>query len=162
MTEAEVPITLMRPRSGSYHDVVTDAAIRLLAQHGSGGVTLRSLADELRLSPQGVRRWFGSIEGTWDAITRTFARRWVGWLNDVPGRDPQWVPPWQDRGARRGPADHSRLALPQDESELAATRAWLGLRHQVVSRHDPLSLADAQEALRVGLRMALRTVHSRE
>lgn len=127
MSEAEVPMSLMRPHSGKYGDAVTDAAIPLLARQGASGVTLRSLADALRMTPSGIRRWFGSIDGTWQAITLTFGRRWVQWLDDVPRRDPEWIPPWESRGIRRGPTDYSRLALPLDESEVAATRAWLSM-----------------------------------
>lgn len=116
MSHDEIPFTLLRPNSGSYRDAVTDHAISLLAQHGAVGVTLRSLADELQMSPQGVRRWFGSIDKTWEAIADTFARRWVQWQENVYGRDP---------GCTARGAPH--LALPLDDLEVTATRAWFAL-----------------------------------
>lgn len=111
----DLPPGLFAPYSGRYADLVTDAAIPLLARHGHGGVTLKSLADAMGMTAPGVRRWFGSIDGTWSAIARTFGQRWSGWLGRVLERAP-------DRFASG--ADTTDLVLPQTPEELAAARAW--------------------------------------
>lgn len=113
----DLPRTFFAPSSGHYRDAVTDAAIPLLARDGCRGISLRTLADEMSMSPQGVRRWFGTIHGTWEAITRTFGSRWVGWLGDVMQRAPDRWPV----------ADCTDFVLPLDDAEVAVTRAWLAL-----------------------------------
>lgn len=129
--DPEIPSTLKRPNSGNYRDAVTDHAISLLAQHGAAGVTLRSLADELQMSPQGVRRWFGSIDATWVAIANTFAKRWVQWQENIRGRDPECTS-----------RDVSHLALPLNDSEVAATRAWFALIERCAHSDELASIVD--------------------
>jgi AcrR family transcriptional regulator len=125
----DLPRTLFAPDSGHFRDAMTDAAIPMLARDGCSGISLRTLADELRMSPQGVRRWFGSIHGTWEALTMTFGSRWVHWLGDVT-----------QRALDRWPvSDTTEFVLPLNESEIAATRAWLALCE--ATRHDE-SLAE--------------------
>lgn len=191
MPEIDIPLSLMRPLSGRYADAVADAAIPLLAVRGAGGVTLRSLADAMQMTPQGVRRWFGSIDGTWEAIALTFGQRWVRWLdcsevaatrawlslcelarhNDELARV---LAPWLEHETRTiGRLAASSLAKGAREgldetpaqllpNDLIAVEAVVhGLRQQMVRRTDPLGIEDAQEALRKALAALLLPIHSR-
>lgn len=108
----------MRHRSVHRGDIATDGAIRLMARNGTGGVTLRSLADEFNCTPQAVRQWFGSTDGMWQQIAMRFGQRWFVSLTDVLRIDPGRSSPWPRR---------SHHLLPFDAEEIAATRAWLAM-----------------------------------
>lgn len=86
----------MRHLSLHRGEIVTDGAIRLMARGGVPAGTLRSLADDFRITPQAVRQWFGGTDQMWSQIVQRFGWRWVASLTD-PWRDD----PWRDRPGRR-------------------------------------------------------------
>ena len=81
-------------------------------------MTLRTLADEFRISPQAIRQWFGGTEQMWDQIARRFGSRWVASLTDLWRTD-------QARGVIELPG--LPQLLPLDADDIAATRAWLAM-----------------------------------
>ena len=86
----------MRHLSLHRGEIVTDGAIRLMARGGVPAVTLRSLADDFRITPQAVRQWFGGTDQMWSQIVQRFGWRWVASMTD-PWRDD----PWRDRPGHR-------------------------------------------------------------
>jgi AcrR family transcriptional regulator len=108
----------MRPTSGHYGEIVTDKAIPLIAEGGCAAVTLRSLADLMRMTPPGVRRWFGSTEEMWVRIAACSGRRWIQWLGDLRREDPLRAPMSPQR---------PQALLPLDAGEVPWVRVWLAL-----------------------------------
>src|SRR5690606_3216172 len=118
---------LLLPMTFNSAQVAGNAGIRVLARSGAPGLTLPGVAAELRMTPQGVRRWFGSAEGMRQAVAEQIGSRWNHWLVN----DHRSFPP---EAAQQGPG--TAWLLPLGDHEIAPTRAWLAISQAALD--DPL------------------------
>jgi AcrR family transcriptional regulator len=123
------------PREQAQQERILTAAARMMAQHGRKGVTLRSLADALGMSPMTIRRLFCDL----DSILAEILTRHL-----------------RDIAARFGelPQDTEHLHAARRAAYLAYTRTLMGspTEHHLLLLRDrhalPPDLAEPLETLR--------------
>ncbi len=96
----------LRFNSALRSDLLTDAAVELVARGGPADLTIRRIAQQADMSPAWVMDRFGSRAQVLAIVTDVFAERWLRWIG---GR------------ARSGVV----ALLPEREDDVLATRVWL-------------------------------------
>ena len=135
---------MLRLDSADRADMVTDAALELMAEGGSTAVTLRSLAERIGASSPGVLSWFGSTDRMWQVIAVRCGQRWMGLLGDWGRRESL---------TRARLSNDLHLLLPVSDDEVIWTRAWLGLVEVGRHRHGVgalMAMFEADERAWVG------------
>src|SRR5690349_356332 len=69
----------LRMDSANHEDMLTDAAVHVLAEAGANGLSHRAIADWLRVSPARVSQMI-SRERLRVVVTARFALRWSSWI----------------------------------------------------------------------------------
>jgi AcrR family transcriptional regulator len=100
---------MLRPDSADYADILGDVAIGLIAEGGMPAITMRSLAEQFRVTPQRVHSAFGDRAHLERVLMIVFIRRWRAWI------------------ARREPRDGVFALLPSTTDEIVWSRVWLAL-----------------------------------
>jgi hypothetical protein len=126
----------LRLDSASREDLLTDAAVNVLAAEGAVGLTLRAVADWLQVTPARVSQMVSRDELPYLVAAR-FAQRWSGWIEYQ-----RW---------RHG----VHALLPAEPDEIAGVRVWLALTELARSRSD---VADVLELSRDRERAALADI----
>lgn len=106
--------------------IATDLAIPVIAEHGMGAVTPKSIADRAGCSRQAVHQWFRG-EPISRVVAARFAARWRQWA------------------AVRVRCEGVAGLLPENDDVATWTRVWLGLVE--LGGRDP-EIASMVEAMR--------------
>ena len=103
----------LRDDSCDRGDMMTDAAVRILDEHGASGLTVSAVARHIGLTPQALTLRFGGSRGARYRVlqlaTVSFCRRWEGWISEAL-LAPVPVPP-----------------LPLRPETVRGVRVWLAL-----------------------------------
>jgi len=106
-----------RLNSCSTDDMLTDAAVHVLAHKGAVGLSLKAVADWLRVTPSRVSQ-LTNRDQLMIVVTARFANRWLDWI--------------EPRRWREG----ALALLPARAEEVAGVRVWLGLCELARERPD--------------------------
>lgn len=112
-------------------DLITDAAMDLLAAGGPDRVTLGSVARELVMQPSSLHYRTGGLASMLTMLVECFAWRWNRWATN----------PYDPEGL---------LRLPRDEATLEAARVWFALVEIAGGEHRagrPEALAELRRAV---------------
>ena len=126
----------LRLDSASREDMLTDAAVHVLAAGGAVGLTLRAVADWLNVTPARVSQMVSRHQLPY-LVTVRFVQRWSSWVEYQ-----RW---------RHG----VHALLPAEPDEIAGVRVWLALTELARSRGD---LAELLELARDRERAALTDI----
>lgn len=105
----------LRLDSASTEDMLTDAAVHVLAEKGGTGLTMRAIGEWLRVTPPRVSQMVTRNDLDL-VVTARFAQRWAEWIEYR-----RWM---------EGPL----ALLPLEPEEIAGVRVWLALREIARSR----------------------------
>lgn len=105
----------LRLDSASREDMLTDAAVHVLAAGGAVGLTLRAVADWLNVTPARVSQMVSRHQLPY-LVTVRFVQRWSSWVEYQ-----RW---------RHG----VHALLPAEPDEIAGVRVWLALTELARSR----------------------------
>jgi hypothetical protein len=103
-----LPHAFLRLDSASTEDMLTDAAVHVLAAKGATGLTIRAVAEWLRVTPPRVSQ-MASRAHLIEVVTARFGIRWIDWI--------------EYRRWREG----VMALLPAEPDEVAGVRVWLAL-----------------------------------
>jgi len=107
----------LRLDSASTEDMLTDAAVHVLTENGAAGLTSRSVADWLGVTPARVSQMV-TREQLVAVVAARFANRWLDWIEYR-----RWV-------------EGAASLLPSDVEEMAGVRVWLALCELARERPD--------------------------
>lgn len=113
----------LRLGSGHPDDMLTDAAVCVLAERGAAGLTHRALADWLHVSSARVSQLV-SRDRLPFVVTARYVERWCGWVEF------------------RRLFDGVFAMLPSHPAELPGLRVWLALGEIARGREDVAELMD--------------------
>ncbi len=113
----------LRLDSANREDMLTDAAVNVLAGEGAVGLTLRAVADWLKVTPARVSQMVSRRQLPY-VVTARFAQRWSSWVEYQ-----RW---------RHG----VHALLPAEADEIAGVRVWLALTELARSRPDLAEVLD--------------------
>jgi hypothetical protein len=74
-----IPRALLRRDSASHEDMLTDAAVHVVADHGLAGLTTKAIAAWLRVTPARVSQ-MATREHLRLVVTARFANRLLDWI----------------------------------------------------------------------------------
>jgi hypothetical protein len=74
-----LPRAFLRLDSANVEDMLTDAALHVLAAHGATGLSIKAVAEWLRVSPPRVSQMVTRDRLTLVVAAR-FAQRWIDWI----------------------------------------------------------------------------------
>ena len=103
-----LPHAFLRLDSASTEDMLTDAAVHVLAAKGATGLTIRAVAEWLRVTPPRVSQ-LATRDHLIEVVTARFGIRWMNWI--------------EHRRWREG----ALALLPAEPDEVAGVRVWLAL-----------------------------------
>ena len=104
---------------------MTDTAIPLIIESGCAAVTLRALADRMRITPSGVLRWFDSTARMGRVIAARYGQRWIQWILKR-GRE--------TLATRRGTRGHPMRCCRSPRRRWAGPGVWLALLEEARRR----------------------------
>jgi DNA-binding transcriptional regulator YbjK len=129
---------VLRLDSVNRRDIITDMAIRLIAEAGMAAVTYQALANRIGISTAGVQLWAGTRARLNVIIAATFYQRWGQWT-------------------RRRAYEQGALALlPSEQAEVPWTRVLLALEE--LARIEP-EVAEVMAHVEIGERDLLQRIH---
>lgn len=99
----------LRPWSCDRADVLTDAAVELIAVGGTPALTMRGIAAQTRMSPSWLTDRFSNRTRMLAIIASSFGQRWVTWIGS------------------RLPHLGMVALVPATDEEIVANRVWLAL-----------------------------------
>jgi AcrR family transcriptional regulator len=102
---------VLRPYSADYLDMLTDAALHIVRDHGMAGLTVSAVADWLGVTRAAVAQKTSRDRMVADVV-ETYCLRWSEWVR-IRSRD---------QGAF--------ALLPGTDEDVAAVRIWLALAEQ--------------------------------
>lgn len=110
--------------SANYVDMLTDAAIHIVRDHGMGGLTVRAVADWLGVRPPAVSQRTTRQQMLADVVA-LFCVRWSAWVRD------------------RSRTEGVFALLPATDEDVAAVRVLLAVVEH--ARHDESAAAKVAE-----------------
>ena len=123
----------LRLHSANTEDMLTDAAVHVLAAGGAEALSLKAVARWLRVTPARVSQMVTRDRLPF-VVTARFALRWTDWIEER----------WQAEGVM--------ALLPTGPAEVAGVRVWLALSEIARAREDCaelLSAANTRERARL-------------
>ncbi len=128
-----ISAAFLRLDSAHPDDMLTDAAVQVLAVHGARGLSHRAIADCLRVTPARISQLV-SRDRLAFVVTARFIQRWAAWIEYR-----RWL-------------DGVLALLPVEPEEVPGVRAWLALHELGRCRPDIAELLDvARERERAAL-----------
>lgn len=135
-----IPRALLRLDSASQEDMLTDAAVHVLADHGLVGLTTKAIADWLRVTPARVSQ-MATREQLRLMVTARFANRMLDWIE------------------QRYWSEGCTALLAVEEQNITGPRVWLALREWGRDRPELTELfelaRDRERAVLSGLDLGL-------